>query len=769
MKSKKQKSSLIFLIPILFALAIIPLIVKFIGFDPQLSSYSWYTNTTQFFDVFMYYKHDAMLLLDGMLVIGFIWLFFKKQLPKEKAFLPLAIYLTLVLLSSFVSVSSYHTWHGFPDMMESTFVLFGYGMICYYAYAVIKTEQQLKIVFFTFFIGIFFLCLIGFFQFIGKDPFLTEFGKNILFTGEYAQYRDTIQRTFEEGRVSITLYNPNYVGVYCCIVIPILLMLLFTIKQKKYVILYLILLGLAFSCFVGSGSKTAVITLIPCVIFMVFYFGRRLGKKMIVIVAGVVIAFVALNVYQGENSVFMKVISRFEAGYTPDKEYALKDITLYDEYFSIVYKDTVIKVNYIKTENGYDLEVKDENNIILSVVVSEEDGKYYFEDVFFDELAFQKLNVGNQQVGYVISSENCNFNICYSPTDETYYYLNLYGRYTKLYDSELFDIPIFHLMGGFSGRDFIWGKSIPILKETIFLGSGPDTYSFMFPQYDYVASAQNGFGSQTITKPHNTYLQIGIQTGVLSLLAYLVFYGIYFVQSAKIYLKRNLLTFTERCGAGIFIASVCYMIAGLINDSTIGVSVIFWTLLGVGYACNHAIKQMELLQNKEYEEKEIDEKEDSDNLEKKRNIKYYLVIFGGIIFISLVGHYSSHWNDSEPTNGRAKFETSAIGYQQEETIPYNAVMNVEWTFTDGLAISSDAYVENSTENQNDMYFDVKLDNGECIYTSEIIHVGERLETIRLEHDLEAGNYSAIVTYHLLDSNKNEVATAEIGILIKVLN
>ena len=96
-------------------------------------------------------------------------------------------------------------------------------------------------------------------------------------------------------------------------------------------------------------------------------------------------------------------------------------------------------------------------------------------------------------------------------------------------------------------------------------------------------------------------------------------------------------------------------------------------------------------------------------------------------------------------------------------------MNVEWTFADGLAISSDAYVENSTENQNDMYFDVKLNTGECIYTSEIIHVGERLETIKLEKDLEAGNYSAIVTYHLLDTNGNEVATAEIGILIKVLN
>ncbi|MBQ8039731.1 MAG: hypothetical protein IJ274_07695, partial [Lachnospiraceae bacterium] len=127
--------------------------------------------------------------------------------------------------------------------------------------------------------------------------------------------------------------------------------------------------------------------------------------------------------------------------------------------------------------------------------------------------------------------------------------------------------------------------------ETIFIGSGPDTFAFMFPQYDYVELVQKGVTNQLLTKPHNMYLQSGVQTGVLSVIAFLIFNIWYFIQSFKLYWGRKLEGFAERCGAAIFVAVAGYLCAGLLHDSTIGTSIVYWTLIGIGLSCNYMEKK----------------------------------------------------------------------------------------------------------------------------------------------------------------------------------
>ena len=82
------------------------------------------------------------------------------------------------------------------------------------------------------------------------------------------------------------------------------------------------------------------------------------------------------------------------------------------------------------------------------------------------------------------------------------------------------------------------------------------------------------------------YLQIGVQTGVLSLIAFLVFYAIYFFQSLRLYLGGRFESFAAQAGVGIFIGTVGYMVCGISNDSMITVSPVFWTLIGIGFAAN---------------------------------------------------------------------------------------------------------------------------------------------------------------------------------------
>lgn len=108
--------------------------------------------------------------------------------------------------------------------------------------------------------------------------------------------------------------------------------------------------------------------------------------------------------------------------------------------------------------------------------------------------------------------------------------------------------------------------------------------------------------------------------------------------------------------------------------------------------------------------------------------------------------------------------------QKTSSGTYEVTMNTTWNFEKGDSPSSDAYVENSTANSNDVFFDVVLsDTKETIFTSPTIPVGSHLENITLDKALESGNYNCVLTYHLLNDKGDTVSTLKINVKIKVDN
>jgi hypothetical protein len=99
--------------------------------------------------------------------------------------------------------------------------------------------------------------------------------------------------------------------------------------------------------------------------------------------------------------------------------------------------------------------------------------------------------------------------------------------------------------------------------------------------------------SMLTMKPHCMYLQIWAQTGLISLIAFMVFYLWYFFTSVKIYFFEKYEDFRSVVGVIAFIGSVGYMVAALANDSTIAVSPVFWVILGMGIAINASIKKQQ--------------------------------------------------------------------------------------------------------------------------------------------------------------------------------
>jgi hypothetical protein len=130
---------------------------------------------------------------------------------------------------------------------------------------------------------------------------------------------------------------------------------------------------------------------------------------------------------------------------------------------------------------------------------------------------------------------------------------------------------------------------------------------------------------------------------------------------------------------------------------------------------------------------------------------------------------------TEPVGGRGMVvnEENASSVKEWAETPiedayYELRMNFTWDFPDGESVSPNAYVENSENNKRTVYFDVVIkDTQELIYSSPFIPVTGKLDEIKLNRDLEKGEYPATLTYHLVDDNFEEITTVSVRVTLNV--
>jgi len=117
-------------------------------------------------------------------------------------------------------------------------------------------------------------------------------------------------------------------------------------------------------------------------------------------------------------------------------------------------------------------------------------------------------------------------------------------------------------------RVYIWRNALSVLKEQPFIGSGPDTFGYVFPfeaQYFY---------DVFYDKAHNEYLQILICQGFLGLILYLVFLITLFTKSILPASKNPLLM-------AVLAAFTGFCFQAFFNISTPIVNPLFWVLAGL--------------------------------------------------------------------------------------------------------------------------------------------------------------------------------------------
>ncbi len=584
--SKEKK---IFLYPLVAIMSIIPFIVYMYAYDTGYGQYDWFSSSGTVVDFFLYYKSIAITIMAAIMagVVVYQLVKQKKQIRFAKIFIPLLIYGGLTLISAILSVNHAVSFGGAYEQFESVWVLLGYVIITYYAFLIADHPDKIQFLLKGWFISIAVMCLLGLTQAIGVDFFATEIGKKLITSGDVWQQ---LSFNFEKGRVYLSLYNPNYVGSYVSLAFPLLLVLAVFQKDKKTKVFYGVLLAGCALCLLGSQSRTGILAIGVALILLAVLCRKQLVKYWKVLTGIIVLAIVLVlgfNILNG-NVLFNRLATMFSD--SPKTEYAVSAIDTGNDRVTMYYNDTPISFQYFMiTETSAIATAFDENGQAIDCTYDSALGKYVINDSRFPGFTITPLDYG-----FCVYADGHEWNFT-NLTDGTYYFVNGSGKAVKLSinDPQPNILSIFDVLGRFGGRDIIWSSSMPILMDSLLIGKGPDTFALLYPQEYYIYKTYNNALTSVDVKPHSLYLQIGIHSGVIALLAVLVFYGMYFVQSIRIYRKETFESYLSQAGVGIFIGTLAYMITGIANDSSVTVAPIFWALMGLGIGINYMLLKAE--------------------------------------------------------------------------------------------------------------------------------------------------------------------------------
>ncbi|NLK76019.1 MAG: O-antigen ligase family protein [Clostridiales bacterium] len=591
-KNKSNNNNMkinILMIPLILVITIIPMIMKLKTYDPNISQFTWYASMAMQYDFFLYYKQWVLIsvaLVMFLIVLGKVYI--NRNITKPNIiFAPLAIYALCIILSMIFSISKYHSVMGGIEQFESGFALLSYCIIVYYAFLFVKTEDDIKFFLKYVLIAVLIISSIGFLQFIGHDFFTTGIGQRLVTSREYIQLGGRLDINFGKGRVYLTLYNPNYVGVYVSLMLPLFIILLLFSKKLSNSLLYILAIVGLVICEIGSQSLAGLVGIIAAVIGILIFMWRYLLKRFYIVIP-VFILFIG-TLYLANKATDSVLINKIISELNMTKvEKNLTEITTLDDSVAFTYKGKRVFISS-EIEDGYlTYNVKDAEGNSINTYFDENTSMYKIDDDDFTNFSFGTALFG-EHLGFSVKIDGADWYFIKSTEDNTYYIINKYGRLDKAITPP--DTFITGYEEFASKRGFIWSRTLTFLKDYIFIGAGPDNYIFAYPQQDYVGY-YNYFPNMLLTKPHSMYLQIAVQTGLLSLLAFLVFYGMYFVSSIKLYIRGRFSSLYSQVGVAIFIASISYMIVGITNDSSITTAPVFWTLIGIGIVCNMKAKPL---------------------------------------------------------------------------------------------------------------------------------------------------------------------------------
>lgn len=585
------------MLPVLFFTAVIIVITRMAAYERPMSQFFWSGGDGDLSDFFSYFKAEAILFCAAAAFILLLYRVFVQSLyiKRSHVYIPMVLYALLVLLSYFFSDYKLFALWGWNDRFEGTLVLLSYMIMLFYVINTVNSERNVKWLIYLLAAVSALLGLLGLTQALDLDFFRTVIGKKLITPSWFWDELDNLSFTFQNKEIYQTVYNINYVSFYLTLLIPLfgLLFIRSVMLGKKEPLYKKLLWGALFALLIfnliGSASSGGLMGMAFLVVIAVIILNKKilLWRKpvAILLVITVVIGGISFNRWMPEFSLAIGGVTG--AAQQKIEEQVVKHRIDYMETDgnSVIlgYQgDQVIFTTY--PEDPSVVTVKDSNGTDLSLTRENTDHpSFRIEDARFDWITVKPAKDNQENQYLVIMTDGYEWPFLIDKAGVRY--RTGTGGIIKLYQVESIGWENNQAFG--SGRGYIWSRTLPMMKDTILLGHGADTYCIYFPHEDYVGKYNAGWNINLIVdKPHNMYMGIAIGTGMLSLLALLVIFGIYAVQSFLLYRREqydNELTFV---GAGIFLGICGFLAAGLVNDSSVSTMPMFYGLLGTGISIN---------------------------------------------------------------------------------------------------------------------------------------------------------------------------------------
>lgn len=601
-----KEKSITFFFPIALVLTIVPLIVRYKAVTGNQETIDVFGAVKAGSDIFSQYKAILLMFFSAVILLISI-AFFKKIFEKKDKVINSIVILSLVflvfsLLSSIFSSYRKIAFFGIFDRAEGFITIACYILLFIYSIYTFKSTNDFKYFYIPICIVVFLNAFIGLFQFFGHDLLTTSLGQ--IFANVNPK---SVTSLYESGNLYGTLYHYNYVGSFAALVIPILIGALFHEDDIFLKLMVIAAIGCGIWLLFGSTSRAGLLGVAASVLLSIIVLWKVLFKswKPVVISIGILLVIVVgLNFATG-GKIFNRIPTLISDG-----------LSIFSNSKDFDYRDYTPVRDIKHTDNGVEIMVQND-----TLKISYEDNQYVFKDSADQLVNFEK--------GTSTDSTNKSKIKTYTTNDSRFSNLTFrYGNYlSKTREDGLLlyldDKPAFmfilkddnsiHMINGNSNKDidleypetigfngkeklasargYIWSRSLPLLKDCLLIGKGPDTFVFDFPQNDLIGKLYAyDKATEIVDKPHNLYIQTAISNGVIALLAFVAIIVIYVVQSIKLYALKTKFTDSEIIGLATFIGVIGYLAAGIFNDSVISVAPVFWITFGVGFALNYINK-----------------------------------------------------------------------------------------------------------------------------------------------------------------------------------
>ena len=586
-----NKKNSVLMLPAFMVLCILPFCIRLHIINIDLSQYPWFPNQNIWGDFFLYQRSKLVIGIAVLAILVLLDAFIlqRKKIEIHRKWFLFLGYIGFCILSVICSENREIALHGGMEHFEGLWVLLSYVVICFYGYYLAKSRENCGFLFQFVLVTSFLMGILGISQMMGKDILQMDGILSLVIPKEFEEYRDWISFNFPNENMNLvymSLYNPNYVGSFVALCFPILIGGFREAKHKIKKIGIVVTYVLLMISLVGSQSKTGILICVFIHALMLFQWistkqkdknvEKNIGIKSVIVISLLVFAV---------GSVFLVV------GTKKELHTSFEDISLDGKGIEVRYNNSFLGIDY-----------RLEKEQVIPVFIDQSGSEPACEyDVSKEEYLIQVENLTELRIGcyemdgivhiYLRDQEN-EWLFVDENGNHQMSYVTIYGKTDQLVEAPSVFPKSFDSL--FTYRGYIWGRTIPLLKDKLLWGSGPDTFIYEFPQNDYVSRShgEQGFFREILTKPHSMYLQMAVQTGVGSLVCFLIFVG-HTIWNALVIMRKRISHSKKQRNITqknvqqdkrmeILMYSVLgYLLVGIFNDSTVTVAPIFYLLCGL--------------------------------------------------------------------------------------------------------------------------------------------------------------------------------------------